>query len=251
MSEYPWGPWTRVANYGIWGRIGWQMVAANKLTSSDGKKMWFVFSGEYRGDLYNYGFQYMPLYFSTGTVDRCEAENAMLVGPGVAASYPSFSGSGYIGDFAATGDRAIFSLDNVNGRGWHIIRIRYTCPLVNGNILSIYVNSRKVKRVRFSENNNDYQSFYNWADRSDIYYLEKGANTFEIRRDAGDTASGLLIDCIDVSREETYYEGKNVALLASATASSGQAIRGADGCSGDSTREWSANGTVGEWIKLD
>ncbi len=53
-----------------------------------------------------------------------------------------------------------------------------------------------------------------------------------------------------VSREETHNEGRNVALEAAASASSGAPSNAIGGCV-DGRREWTAKGTVGEWIRLD
>jgi hypothetical protein len=249
-AAHPWGPWHEVLSYGIWGRAGWNLLLCNKFTTADGKKMWHGFSGEYHGDLWNYGLQYMPLYLSTGPVDTYEAEKAALAGTSVAADYPSFSGSGYVAGFGKTGDRITFALDNINGQGWHIVRIRYTSPQANGRTLSVYVNGKKARRVRLSLNNSDCQPRENWTDRSDIYYLNQGANTFELRQDEGESAAGVLIDYVAVSRDETFNEGTNVAPAATATASSGDAALGTKGCV-DGLREWTAKGTKGEWLKLD
>jgi hypothetical protein len=250
-AEHLWGPWKQVMSYGIWGRAGWNMMMANKFGSADGRKMWYVFCGEYKGDLWYYGFQYMPLYLSAGAVDIYEAEAAKLTGARSASGYPGCSGAGYIENFTKPGDRAAFDLKDVSGTGWHIVRIRYTSPKANGSVMSIYVNGRKVKRARFSENGSDCKPELNWTDRSDIYFLKNGANTFEIRQDQGDSGAGLMIDYLAVSREPTYDEGVNIAPAATATASSGEAARAISGCAGDEASEWSATGAEGQWIKLD
>ncbi len=250
-AEHPWGPWKQTLSYGIWGRAGWNMLMANKFTSGDGRKTWYTFSGEYKGDLWYYGFLYMPLYLSTGAVDIYEAEAATLTGARAASGYPGCSGSGYIENFARPGDRAVFDLNNVHGAGWHIVRIRYTSPKVNGNVMSIYVNGRKAKRVKFSENGSDCPPGLDWTDRSDIYFLNHGANAFEIRRDQGDSAAGLMIDYLAVSREPTYDEGVNIAPESTATASSGEPARAVRGCALDEASQWSAAGAKGEWIRLD
>jgi hypothetical protein len=108
-----------------------------------------------------------------------------------------------------------------------------------------------VKRVRFSENGSDCKPGLNWTDRSDIYFLKHGANSFEIRQDPGDSGAGLMIDYLAVSREPTYDEGVNIAPEATATASSGEPAKILAGCPGDEASEWSAKGSAGEWIKLD
>ena len=249
-SKHPWGPWQPVLRYGIWGRAGWNFLLCNKYTASDGRKMWYVFCGEYKGDLWNYGLQYMPLYLSTGAVDIYEAENASLQGTSVASDYPSYSGSGYVTGFAKVGDRVTFNIKDVNGTGWHIIGIRYTSPRANANTLSTYVNGKKARRVILSLNDKSGSPREHWTDRSDIYWLNHGSNTFEIRQDEGDAAAGSMIDYIAVSREETHNEGRNVAPEAAATASSGDPANAIKGCV-DGRREWTAKGTVGEWIRLD
>ncbi len=251
IAKHPWGPWKGILSYGIWSNAGWQMMMANKFTSSDGKKMWYNFCGGFKSDLWNYGFQYTPLYLSKGAVDIYEAERAALSSTSIAYSYPSFSGSGYVNNFTKLNDKATFTIRHVNGTGWHIVRIRYTSTRANGKILSIFINGKKVKRLKFSLNSNDFKPFYNWTDRSDIYFLNDGANTFEIRQDEGDDGEGFMLDYIAVSRETTYDEGKNIAPEATATASSGNATDAINGCPGDNLHEWSGTGTVGEWIKLE
>jgi hypothetical protein len=84
----------------------------------------------------------------------------------------------------------------------------------------------------------------------DIYYLNHGDNTFEIRQDEGDRAGGVMIDYVAVSRQPTHNEGRNVAPLAAATASSGDPAGSIKGCV-DGRREWSADGAAGEWVRLD
>ena len=249
-AERPWGPWRRILNYGIWGIAGWDQLLCNKYTTADGRKLWFTFCGEYKGDTWSYSFQYSPVYLSTGPVDVYEAERSTLTGPRVGGTYPSHSGSGYIEGFTKRGDKATFAIDRVNGTGWHIVRIRYTSPKANANTLSVYVNGRKARRVKLSLNNSDFTPGHNWIDRSDIYYLNQGANTFELRQDEGDDGTGVLIDYIAVSREATHDEGRNVAPEAVATASSGEAGNAVKGCV-DGWREWVAKGTAGEWIDLD
>jgi hypothetical protein len=59
-----------------------------------------------------------------------------------------------------------------------------------------------------------------------------------------------MIDYIAVSREETHDEGRNAAPEAVASASSGDPANAIKGCV-DGRREWTAKGTVGEWIRLD
>jgi hypothetical protein len=104
--------------------------------------------------------------------------------------------------------------------------------------------------VKLSLNDSDCQPVENWTDRSDIYYLNDGDNTLELRQDEGDNTTGVMIDYIAVSRRQTHNEGRNVAPIAVVTASSGDPTGAAKGCV-DGLREWTAKGTVGEWIKLD
>jgi len=190
------------------------------------------------------------LYLSTGAVDIYEAENAALQGTRVASDYPSCSGSGYVTGFAKVGDKVTFNIRDVNGTGWHIIRIRYTSPRANANTLSTYVNGKKARRVTLSLNDKNGSPREHWTDRSDIYWLNQGDNTFEIRQDEGDAAAGSMIDYIAVSREATHDEGRNVAPEAAASASSGDPANAIKGYA-DGRREWTAKGAVGEWIRLD
>jgi hypothetical protein len=249
-ARHPWGPWQAVLRQGIRGRAGWNLLLCNKFATADGKKLWYTFCGEFKGDTWNYGFQYMPLYLSTGPVDTYEAEKAVLRGTRLASDYPSFSGARHIAGFAKAGDGAVFALDGVQGTGWHIARIRYTSPEANARTLSIYVNGKKARRVILSRNNKDAAPRDHWTERGDIYHLRGGANTFEIRQDEGDAAAGVLIDSIAVSRERTHDEGRNVAPEATASASSGDAAGAAQG-GVDGRRGWVATGLAGEWIRLE
>ena len=249
-ARHPWGPWHLILSYGIWARASWNALLSNKFTTGDGRKMWMSFCGDYKGDVWNYGFQYNPVYLSSGLVDIYEAENAKLEGMGSAAGYPSYSGTGYAGGFSNLGGSISFTIHNVNGTGWHIVRMRYTSPKSNGATLSIYVNGTKARRVKLSLNRNDFLPQENWSDRSDIYFLRQGANTFEIRQDDGDAAEGVMIDYIAVSRDRTYEEGKNIAPEAVTSSSSGDARNAIKGCV-DGARQWVSNGTNGEWIKLN
>ncbi|HEY3323438.1 MAG TPA: CBM35 domain-containing protein [Planctomycetota bacterium] len=249
-SKHPWGPWQKILSYGIWGRAGWNFLLCNKYSAPNGRKMWYVFCGEYKGDLWNYGLQYIPLYLSNGAVDIYEAEKAELQGTRIGSEYPSCSGTGYVTGFEKPGDTAKFALNGVNGSGWHVVRVRYTSPLANGRTLSIYVNGRKARRVMLSLNNKDCKPKENWTERSDIYYLKDGVNSLEIRQDEGDSAAGVMIDYIAVSKELTFDEGKNVAPEATVTASSGDGACASKGCV-DGIREWSAKEAMGAWIRLE
>jgi hypothetical protein len=249
VADHPWGPWRQTMSYGIWGRAGWNMLMANKFTSFNGLKMWYLFCGEYKGDVWYYGLQYMPLYLSTGVVDKYE--EAKLTGVKVGSTYPEFSGSNYIENFTKVGDSAVFEINNVNGTGWHIVRIRYTSPKKNRNTMSIFINGKKTKRIIFSENNNDYKPGFNWVDRSDVYYLKNGSNIIEIRQDQGDSGINLMIDYLAVSRELTFDEGLNIAPEATVTTSSGNGANAINGCAFDESSEWSGATNNGEWIQLD
>jgi hypothetical protein len=258
-SQYPWGPWTKNLNYGIWGMTASQDLASNEYTSADGKKMWSQFSGGFNGSVWPYGFMYNPTYFSTGTVDIYQAENATLSGVSSATTYPSYQGSGYVSGFNATGDGATFTINNVSGTGWHIVNLRYSDP-TNAQTLSIAVNGQKVRQVhKFSQANNDYNASQDWADYSQIYYLQNGTNTFKVYQDGGDNGSGLNLDSISVAENATYDEGKNVALSATATASStysgysAAAVNDgiAEGYPDNTAYEWASNGGgVGAWSQL-
>ena len=89
-----------------------------------------------------------------------------------------------------------------------------------------------------------------------IYYLNNGTNTFEIRQDEGDSATGLEVRRLYASREGTYDEGENVALNAAASASSAATGSRAgavnDGCAAGGPNEWvSSHEASGCWVQLD
>ena len=110
----------------------------------------------------------------------------------------------------------------------------------------------KLKNIIKQLSEQDFEAIYNsLLESSDIYFLQDGTNTFEIRRDQGDSSTGLMIDYLAISREPTYHEGVNVAPEATATASSGQPAGVIGGCALDESCEWFAGGAKGEWIRLD
>jgi hypothetical protein len=194
----------------------------------------------------------MPVYFSTGAVVKYEAENATLSGGvNVQTTYPAYSGTGYVTGFSGSTDKVHFDLTtNVNGQGWHIVKIRYTNPLHNANTMSVYVNGQKSRLIQLAENNSDNTTAHDWTETSNIYYFNNGtSNTLEIRCDSGDTCDGVKFDYIQVSTEQTYNEGQDIAPAATATASSGTAASANKGYVDYST-EWTASGTTG-WLNLD
>ena len=248
-APHPWGPWQLLVRQGYGGVADWPNLLCNKFTTSDGLKMWHALCGGWKGNLWNYGLQYTPMYFSTGRVERLEAEQAVLQGTRAAHSYPSYSGTGYVGGFAKPGDGVSFQTGNVHGEGWHIVRLHYTSPAINGATLSVYVNGKKARRLKLSLNNCDCRPEENWTDCSAIYYLRDGANDIALRQDEGDHPDGVLVDYLAVSVEPTHPEGRNLAPQATASSSSGRA---ADAVKGyvDDLHEWIPAGGVGEWLQL-
>jgi hypothetical protein len=262
-SDHVWGPFVEDGSFSLWGSTVAEYLLSNKYTSSDGKKMWIVTSGStpsWTGwnthSSWHYGFQYMPLYLSTGSVVRYEAESATKSGNvNTQSTYPAKSGSGYVAGITGAGDKLTFNLNtNVNGAGWHIVNIRYTNPSNNANTLSVYVNGTKAKTISLAQNNSDNSTFnanHEWTNKSLIYYLNSGtSNTFEIRSDTGNNGNGVLIDYIDVSTETTYNEGQNLAPAATTvTQSSGSGANAKKGYV-DYLAEWTATGAVNEWMNL-
>ena len=84
-SDHPWGPWVEISSFSLWGSSVAEYLMCNKYTSADGKKMWICTSGSlpfWAGwnvhAPWHYGFQYMPVYLSTGEVVKYEAENGRV-----------------------------------------------------------------------------------------------------------------------------------------------------------------------------
>jgi hypothetical protein len=258
-APHPWGPWTKEMNYGIWGLTAGTFLASNEYTSADGGKAWTEFSGGYNGNIWPYGYMYAPLYFSTGPVDTYQAENATLNDVTVADTYPNYQGTGYVTGFHETGDSITFTINNVNGTGWHIVDIRYA-DSNNAETLSVAVNGQKVRQIAYlSETGDGYYASQDWADYSKIYWLQNGTNTFTIYRDAGDNATGVDVDSISVAENPTYDEGTNVALSATASASStypGYSASGmndgvVEGYPSNYSYEWASDGQgAGAWAQL-
>jgi hypothetical protein len=196
----------------------------------------------------------MPVYFSTGQVVKYEAEDGTLSGSlNIQKTYPTYTGTGYVTGFAKSSDNIHLNItQNLHGEGWHIVKIRYANPLHNANTMSLYVNGRKSKIIRLSQNNDDNDAAHNWTNYSCILYFKNGtSNAIDLQCDRGDDGRGVNIDYLEVATETTYDDGKSIAPSATATASSGIASNAIDGCAQDSAHEWSASGTTGEWIRLD
>jgi hypothetical protein len=254
-ARHPWGPWTKLLDHSTPGAY-WGSLACNKWTSADGKKMWYIATGAYRGKLYPYGFLFNALYLSHGEVDAYEAASAERAGPLTVAGDPS-PGEQYVSGFGRVGDGLGFTIRKIHGKGWHIVRFQYASTNQGGNSVSVFVNGRKVRRIdKLSHTGPAITQPQRWLDYSGIYYLNDGANTFEIRQDEGDAATGLCIRRLYASREATYDEGENIALNAAATASfvAPGSTAGAvnDGCAGGGANEWiSKHEASGCWVQLD
>ena len=217
-ARHPWGPWTRLLSHRTPGAY-WGSLACNKWTTADGKKMWYIASGAYKGNLYPYGFLFNPVYLSQGVVDAYDAVDAMRTGDLVAKTDPD--GSRYVTGFAKAGDGLRFTVDKIHGKGWHIANFEYASTNKKGDSVSIYVNGRKVKHIdKLAHVNEKDKRHQRWMDHSGIYYLNGGTNTIELRLETVDSANGLRVRKLCVARETTYDEGENVALKAAASASS-------------------------------
>jgi hypothetical protein len=257
-ARHPWGPWTKLVSHLLPGTY-WGSLACNKWTSPDGKKMWYVATGGYRGTLYPYGFLFNPVYLSGGVVDVYEAADARRTGALTVENDPSSDEKGYVTGLAKIGDGLRFQIKRIHGKGWHIIRFQYASRNKDGNSVSIFVNGRKMQlidRLCYSYEAGRRRPHDKWLDHSGIYYLNNGTNTFEIRMETGDNGNGLMIRRLYVSREKTYDEGENLALQATARASSAApgSRAGAvnDGCASGGASEWvSNNESAGSWAQLN
>ena len=257
-AAHPWGPWTKLLGYAEPHLVA-GLLANNKWTSPDGHKMWWLSTGNYNADYYPYGLLYHPVYLSTGTTDRYEAESASRLGSAtVATGYDStYTGTGYVTNFASAGDGSRFAVSTVHGTGWHIVKFRYATTNTGGNTASVWVNGSKVEQLPLPRNDTSYKAAHNWAEVSHVYYLNDGANTIDVKLDTGDAGTGLLLDSATVSEEKTYDEGTNVARSATATVSASAAGYSAaavnEGVSGqqDTRYEWNSGGGAGNWAQLN
>ena len=218
--------------------------------------MWYIGTGGYMGTLYPYGFLFNAVYFSSGRMDVYEAVAGKRTGA-LAVQSDSSHGEEYVTGFAKPGDGLSFTIRNIHGKSWHIVRFQYASTNQGGNSVSVFVNGRKVRRIdKLCHTGPTITRPQPWLDHSGIYYLNDGANTFEIRQDEGDAATGLCIRRLYASREATYDEGENIALNAAATASfvAPGSTAGAvnDGCAGGGANEWiSKHEASGCWVQLD
>lgn len=253
-ARRPWGPWTKLVSHWLPGTY-WGSLACNKWTTADGKKMWYIASGGYKGDLYPYGLLFNPVYLSRGAVDVYEAADAKRSGALVVKT--DVDGSRYVTGFAKPGDGLHFSVDKIYGKGWHIVRFEYASTKKSGDSISVYVNGRKVQRIdKLCPIEPSGMRPQEWMDHSGVYYLDNGINTFELRLDAADSADGLMVRKLYVARETTYDEGENVAPNATASASSvapgSSASAVNDGCASGGDNQWESNReSAGCWVQLD
>ena len=117
-----WGPWTKILAHKEPGAY-WGALAANKWTSADGKKMWYIATGCYRGTLYPYGFLFNPIYLSRGTVDSYAAADAKR-SPDLRIENDPTSIL-CVTRFAKTGDSLGFTVRKISDKGWHIVKIQF------------------------------------------------------------------------------------------------------------------------------
>ncbi|MEO6436080.1 MAG: hypothetical protein ABIP55_10000, partial [Tepidisphaeraceae bacterium] len=191
-APHPWGPWTKVVGHWFdWGTSPGitHFSLSNAYIRNDGRKIWAFAATDMNTP--NYEFHYLPTYFTQSPVTLVEAENATLLGEAKAATErQQFTGDGYATSFLRKGDGARFSL-KADKAGYYIVRLRYANTARQEGSVSILINDKKVKRIGFPREHNDWGL---WGDHAQVYALRQGENDFEVKRAANDTADGLCID---------------------------------------------------------
>jgi len=193
-APHPWGPWTKVV--GHW--FDWKtspgithFTLSNAYIRNDGRKIWAFAATDMSTP--HYEFHYLPVYFTQSPATLMEAENATLLGGvKIATERLQFSGGGYATDLLREGDGVRFTLKAAQS-GYHIVRIRYANTVKQEGTVSIFVNGKKVKRIGFPREHNDWGL---WGDNAQVYALREGENIFEIKRATSDAADGLCIDSV-------------------------------------------------------
>lgn len=154
---------------------------------------------------------YMNFEENTGT--RYEAESATLHGVSVNNNHPGYTGSGFVDGFGDTGDYVEFSI-TVPEEGWYGLVFRYSNDTGTNNTRSLYVDGNFVKQVG---NFLDQNSWDTWKfDASHTVWLEAGAHTVRLAKEAGDTGF-INLDSLTLGT----FDEASVRLTSAAIAAAG------------------------------
>ena len=106
-----------------------------------------------------------------------EAENGTLSGTQKSTTITGFTGTGYVSDFDADGDKVTMT-KNVSGSGVYNLYVRYAAP--SGNKFNfIYVNNENVGSAAFTMSGSFKETLVGKI------FLKQGANTIAIVKDWG------------------------------------------------------------------
>jgi hypothetical protein len=122
-----------------------------------------------------------------------QAEEADLSG-GVAVSTDNegYSGCGFVqGYYSGSGQKTAFKIEMEKGGRYKSI-IRYANAFAGVQALSLYVNGKFIKKLRFKPTG-DWES---WQEYRAGITMPKGKNTVVLQKDAGDGCVNL--DCIKI-----------------------------------------------------
>ncbi|EAU65923.1 putative secreted glycosyl hydrolase [Stigmatella aurantiaca DW4/3-1] len=115
---------------------------------------------------------------------RYEAEAATLSGgASVTTNHTGYTGSGFVEGYWAQGASTRFNV-SVASAGWYDLSLRYGNGFADSNI-SYYVNGTKLGQSALPTTGN----WDTWANKTEVAYLNAGANQITYQYDSGDGAN--------------------------------------------------------------
>jgi alpha-galactosidase len=122
--------------------------------------------------------------------DACDAN--LSGGLAVSTDNEGYTGKGFVqGYFMGTGQRAAFKIEAEKDRHYKPV-IRYNNSFGNIQQLSLYVNDKFVKKIKFKATGDS----DSWGEHVVDVALKNGKNTVAFRKDEGDGC--VILDCLSV-----------------------------------------------------
>ncbi|MGO4543613.1 S-layer homology domain-containing protein [Paenibacillus sp. 2TAB23] len=140
---------------------------------------------------------------------RYEAEKAFVsTGIQAGASHKGYTGDGYAGSFADTGDKISFTV-HAQAAGSFETELRYLNASDSVKQLSLYVNGIRTEQVPFAAA----EGSASWSTAAISVELRSGINTIALQRDAADSG-GVLLDSLVVKNSVGIaYRGATVPYI--------------------------------------
>ncbi|WP_138752808.1 S-layer homology domain-containing protein [Paenibacillus sinopodophylli] len=140
---------------------------------------------------------------------RYEAEKAFAsTGMKVEAEYKGYTGGGYLGSFAGTGDRISFTV-HAQAAGNYEAELRYLNHSGDGKQLSLYINGVRAQQVLFAAAG----STSSWSKTAIAVQLRSGINTIALQRDTADSGEVWLDSLVVKDSVGIAYRGATVPYI--------------------------------------